>query len=268
MNKWMWQVYTAEIRKMVAYRADFWIQYLFNIFAHLGVAFFLWVAVWEAKGNPETIKEFTFKGMMFYYLLVPLISRVIFGSEFGAMSREIYDGSLTKYLIYPVSFFRYKLMQYLAHSTVYFFQMLVGISIFFSIFGIPSELVWINTIPLLVITLFLSALMNFALITTLELFAFWADNVWTLLVMVRFSVGLLGGGLIPLAFFPEQFQVAIYIMPFAYLTAFPVDLLMGKVGFEMWLIACFITICWTGVFIVTARVVWRRGNLKYTGVGI
>lgn len=264
----MWQVYTAEIRKMIAYRADFWIQYLFNIFAHLGVAYFLWAAVWSAKGHPETVKEFTFRGMMFYYLLVPLVSRVIFGSEFGAMSREIYDGALTKYLIYPVSFFRYKFMQYLAHSTVYFFQMVLGVSIFFLFFGVPDELVWSTTIPLLFITLFLSAMMNFALTTTLELFAFWADNVWTLLVMVRFSVGLLGGGLIPLVFFPEQFEMILRLLPFVYLTAFPVDMIMGKVGFELWWISSLITLCWIGLFIVSARLVWRRGNLKYTGVGI
>jgi ABC-2 type transport system permease protein len=263
----MVQVFTSELRKIVAYRVDFWVQYLFNIVAHLGVAYFLWRAIFDANGVTE-MQGYSFAGLIFYYLQVPLISRIIFGSELGSISREIYNGSLTRYLIYPVNFFGYKLMQYFAHSLIYLVQMGVALSIFLLIFGKPADVSFSSLTLLIFPTLFVAAILNFALTIVLELFAFWADNVWSLLVMVRFSVGLIGGGMIPIAFFPEWGEALLRKLPFVYLTAFPADLMMGRVTLEAWFIGFFISILWTIFFSGLAYLVWRRGILKYTGVGI
>ena len=47
---------------------------------------------------------YTFGALMLYYLMVPLVERVVNGQEMGFMSGEIYDGGLTRYLLYPVSY--------------------------------------------------------------------------------------------------------------------------------------------------------------------
>lgn len=263
-----WQVFTAEIRKIFAYRMDFWMQYLFSIFAHIGVAYYLWKALFTAQ-DTTTMQGFTFSGIMFYYLLVPVVGRIIFGGEMGTVSREIYEGSLTKYLIYPVSFFRYKMIQHLAYSCVYTLQMSVAILLFIWLFGVPSDVaLQLHYVPFVVISLFFGALLSFVIATTIELIAFWADNVWTLLVMVRFAVGLLGGGMIPRAFFPEAVARALEYSPFPYLTAYPVELIMGKVALDGWFMAMGIALFWIGFFSLTARIVWNRGKYAYTGVGI
>ncbi len=266
-NRWIGEVFKAEIRKIFAYRADFWVQYLFNILAHIGVAYYLWKAVFTAN-NVTTMQGYSFQGLMLYYLLVPLLGRVIFGSELGAIGREIYDGSLTRYLIYPVNYFLYKTMQYLASSVVYAIQMITALALFFLIFGIPPEMKVSAMVLLAVPTLFMAAMLNFAITTTLELFAFWADNVWSLLVIVRFAVGMLGGGLIPIAFFPETAQIILNKLPFVYLTAFPADLIMGKISMSHWLEGMGVLSLWTILFFFIALSIWKRGIRQYTGVGI
>lgn len=268
MNRWERQVFTAELRKITAYRADFWIQYLANILTHIGVAFFLWQAVFTTL-ETESMQGYSFHSLMFYYLLVPLISRIIYGSELGAAAREIYDGSLTRYLIYPVSFFKYKLMQYCAHSAMYTIQMVAAVIFFIALFGTPQDME-ISPLTLTIIpTLLLSVLLHYTFVMALELIAFWADNVWSLLVMVRFSISLLGGGLIPLAFFPEQLTPLINILPFRYLTAFPAELLMGRVeSWQEWLYGTAVTAVWTLLLWIAGREIWRRGTKTYTGVGI
>ena len=45
---------------------------------------------------------------MLYYLLVPLIARMIRGEESRFLSDDIYEGGLTRYLVYPLSFLQYK----------------------------------------------------------------------------------------------------------------------------------------------------------------
>jgi len=266
-NRWIGEVFKAEIRKILAYRVDFWVQYLFNILAHIGVAYYLWKSVFSANGV-TTMQGYSFHGLMLYHLLVPLLGRIIFGSELGAIGREIYDGSLTRYLIYPVNYFLYKIMQYLASSVVYSFQMIIAFSLFLLIFGKPDDITLNSMVLLVVPTLFMAAMLNFAITTTIELFAFWADNVWSLLVIIRFAVGLLGGGLIPIAFFPETAQLILNKLPFVYLTAFPADLMMGKMSLVFWGEGMLVLSMWTAIFFAIALAIWKRGIRQYSGVGI
>jgi ABC-type uncharacterized transport system permease subunit len=76
--------------------------------------------------------------MMFYYLLVPLIDRVNRGFDNFQLSREIYDGSLTRYLLYPVSFFWYKYIGQLARAVISVVQLMFGLAAFLVIFGRPD----------------------------------------------------------------------------------------------------------------------------------
>jgi ABC-2 type transport system permease protein len=61
----------------------------------------------------------------------------------------------------------------------------------------------------------------------LQLVAFWADNCWSLLVAHRIVASLLGGLLLPLSLFPRWSQPALDALPFRYMFAFPVDVLLG-----------------------------------------
>ena len=94
------------------------------------------------------------------------------------------------------------------------------------------------------------------------------DNVWSLLIMVRFSVGLLGGAMIPIAFFPEHVQVILNYLPFRYLAAFPINCFLGKVTFADWQTGIAVTLFWSLIFTGCALLIWNRGKYKYTGVGI
>ena len=136
--KWFPAVYAAEVRRIFAYRVDFWFDYLMTIAAHIGVAYFLWHAVFTAA-HVTHMRGFSFLGMMFYYLLVPLIQRIVLGVDMGRMAREIYDGSLTRYIVYPVSFFGYKWAQNCAALTIFAVQMVAAIAIFIAIFGMPAD---------------------------------------------------------------------------------------------------------------------------------
>ncbi len=267
-SRWLYQVFLTEMRKIVAYRFDFWIQFLVSIFAHITAAYFLWKAVFEYN-NTDIMKGYTFRGLMFYYLLVPLIEKIINGSSMGLVSREIYDGSLTRYLIYPVSFFRYKYVQHLAGTVIFFIQLGLTVSVFLMLFGKPVDVtISIKNVSMGITAVMCSGIMTFFINTSIEMIAFWADNVWTLLVMVRFSVALLGGAMIPLAFFPGDFQQLLSYLPFSYMASFPIRSFLGKVTVWQWISGIAVTCLWAAFFILVMFFIWNRGKYKYTGVGI
>jgi len=216
------RVLSLESRKLMSYRVDFWLNVLVSFATQLAVAYFVWLAVFEHTRS-ETIGGFTFAGMVLYYILVILLGRIVRGQERDmAVSTDVYEGALTKYLLYPTDYFGFK---YAAH---------LG-----------------DLVPGLV-----------------QLVSFWADNVWSLNVMLRFSTELLGGLMLPLSLFPQWTQDLLVWTPFPYLFYVPVMVLLGEVGVVEWAQGLAVAAGWIVVASLIALRVWRRGTLSYTGVGI
>jgi ABC-2 type transport system permease protein len=258
--------YLMELKKIVSYRVEFWLGFAGNVLSQFGVAFFLWKAVFSARDVQE-IGGYTFGALMLYYLLVPLMERVVHGQEMGYISGEIYDGGLSRYLIYPIAYFRIKYVTHLAQSTVFLFQLFLAMALFLAVFHAPFALSWSTvgkTIPVLVG----SGLLFFAMSVNLEMLAFWADNVWSVSVLNRMISHLLGGGLIPLSFFPLWAQSVLDWLPYSKLVSFPIRCLLGQVGTAEWIRGLGLTAMWAGLFAITGSLLWRKGLKAYTGVGI
>ena len=258
--------YQLEIKKILAYRVEFWVGFFGNILSQFGVAFFLWQAIFSARGI-SSIQGYSFGALMLYYLLVPLIERCVHGEEMGFISGEIYDGGLTRFLIYPVSYFRLKYLGQLAQTTIFFFQLAVTLMIFLALFRNPYSLSLLGTAKAIPVIL-LAGLLYFTMSINLEMLAFWTDNVWSISVLNRMIAHLLGGGLIPLTFFPTRIQTLLDYLPFTRLISFPIRCLLGEVSVHEWIWGMGLTTLWILFFGLLAKLVWRRGLRNYTGVGI
>ena len=88
------------------------------------------------------------------------------------------------------------------------------------------------------------------------------------MVMLRFALNLLGGAMIPLAFFPEWGRHLAMLTPFPALISFPARTFLGQVGFQEWLLNAGILATWGIVFSVLLNWIWLRGTKQYSGVGI
>ncbi len=266
--RWLWAVYTMEVRKILSYRADFWIQFLGSVAAQLGVAYFLWKAIFDFR-DVKQIQEFTFAGMMLYYLVAPLIGKAVQGAEMGTISQEIYEGSLNRYLVYPVSFFKYKLSSHASYMTIFLLQFAVAMLLFAFLIGVPRGFsVSLFSIIGSITAIILASYVYFVTIAGIEMVAFWADNVWSLVVVVRFATGLLGGAMIPLSLFPDWAHTTLQLLPFSYFISFPVRTFLGLNSVGAWMLGMAILSVWAVITTFLTSLVWTRGKYHYTGVGI
>lgn len=257
-----------ELRNVFAYRFVFWTNFLGSALSQLLVSYYLWESIFQSR-NIEVIGGFTFNQMVFYYLLAPMAFKVTAGLQMRVMFQDIYEGSLNKYLLYPLSYFHFKIISQLTHSLNYLVQMAFAIVVYCSIFGAPAGITFTLTNSLLaIITLFVGSYLYFGIVCALEMVSFWADNVWTLTVLLRWLIYFLGGNLIPLSLFPQWSQDVLNILPFSGLISLPVNIFIGKISIKTWLSGILIMIGWSFFFSVLNRLIWKRGNLQYTGVGI
>lgn len=257
-----------ELRKLITYRADFWVNFFGQTIFSLTIAYFLWKSIFHYSGS-ETLQGYTLESMIFYYLVAPLIFRIQQGSGIGFASRDIYQGTLNKYLIYPVDFYSFKFSTYIAHSVFYVLQLFFILILYNSFFYDPKIFQFsFSGIIMFMIAMSLACTMFYFLFTLTEFLAFWFDNVWSLGVILRFGTSFLGGAVIPLKFFPEILQQFLAFTPFPYLIDFPVFSLRNEILWPDFLSRCGISIAWTLAFALVSKFIWNKGQYKYTGVGI
>ena len=265
---WVPHLVSLEIRKIISYRADFWISFLAGVLGELTLAYFLWSAMFAALGV-DHLGGYSFHAIMLYFLLVPLVRRIVEVQAWGFISLEIYEGTLNRYLVYPVPFFLYKYLTHFAQGLVCGSQCLLAIALFLLLFGTPADThVSAQSIAMGTLGCLLSGYLYFAMLSCLEMVAFWADNVWSLSVIIRLATSLLGGGLIPLSLFPDWAQIFLAASPFPYQLSYPVRAFLGRMDGERFILETGMVVAWAFVFTAAATLVWRSGTRKYSGVGV
>lgn len=258
-----------ETRKLIAYRADFWITTLVAFAVHFGVACLLWGTVFRETATAAPA-GYGPDAIALYYLLVILMGRVVRGPEFGGgIATDIYEGAYTRYRLYPISYFAFKYAQHLGMLVPALLQLAMLGTATAAAFDLAAAApITAGSAGRAAAAVVLGNLLNFLLLFALEGVAFWAENIWSLNVMFGITARILGGFAIPLALFPSGWTGALEILPFRYLYEFPVSTLLGRVDPAGWARGMAIGTAWILLSVATARAVWTRGSRAYTAVGI
>jgi ABC-2 type transport system permease protein len=256
--------FILEFKKWMGYRIDFWLQLFVSLFVEVGIAYFLWDSVFTAQ-KVTSIGGFTFEQMLIYYVIASFISKMIRTGDEFLLSREIYEGSITKFLLYPLSTLWIKMIVKFSYAALAYTQLLICIVVLpFFIKGFV-----IDPLSLVIGTyiLVLSVILAFYLNAIVELVSFWADNVWTLIVLMRFAGQFLGGAYLPIPLFPESVQNILMMSPFPYTFYVPIKIFMGDWSIHTLIEAHVFLGIWIVSLGLLARFMWHRGLLKYNGAG-
>ena len=263
------EVWSLEARTAMSYRVDFWLNTVVDFAVQFGVVYFLWRAMFAESGH-ETIGGYTFDRLVAYYVAVILLGKLVRGRQFeSAISSDIYEGGLNRYLVFPVPYLPFKYAQHLG-------MMLPGL-VQFAMFGVliafcleipPDFTPTPASIAMTVVAVAIANLLHFLMSFPIQCVAFWADNVWSLEVAKRFLTTLLGGYMLPLEAFPDAMQRVLAWLPFRFFFHFPARVFLNQVAPGEWAQGVILALMWCVVFAILSGMIWRRGRLKYTGVGI
>ena len=266
--KWWRHVVAMELRKILAYRSDFWVTFLGQTLIQLLVARALWEMIFSTQGVKE-MQGYTLEMMGLYYLIVPIGTRMLTGENIGFLAREIYEGTFTRYLLYPLSVFQYKTLTYLTYSLFYGIQLLLLYALYRSFYAqAPVTLPDLGNLCLGFFLFMLASCAYVMMAMLIELISLWADNIWSLIVMLRFFTSFFGGGFIPLEFLPTWAQEILTWTPFPYLISLPARTIMGLTTSYEISRGVLILVVWIFIFRMMVSFLWKKGDLKYTGVGI
>jgi ABC-2 type transport system permease protein len=266
VNKYAY-VIGIGIQNTLVYRVNFVFRACFGLIP-LMATIFLWRAIFEGK-DEATVAAYTLAEMISYYLVVTIVDALTAVTDDDwQIAADIRDGQISQFLLKPIDYLRYRLCLFLSGRLIYTSIAFVPVTVFIlfqaEYFVLPGDTA---TLGLFLISVTLTALLQFLISYTMALLAFWILEISTFIFILFALEHLAGGHLFPLDLLPPALGQLLAFTPFPYQMYFPVSIYLGKTtGLELWQ-GMAVQIFWVIAAYLFARWVWQRGIRRYSAVG-
>jgi ABC-2 type transport system permease protein len=260
---------TIGFQNNLTYRFNFLSRTLFG-FIPLTAVIFLWRTIYEGKpADAATVATYTLSQMISYYLVVAIVDALTAVTEDDwQIAADIRDGNISQFLLKPVDYLWFRLSLFLAGRVTYIAVAVVPVTVFIyclrKYFVLPPDFA---TLGLFLVSVAMTALLQFLMSYTMAMLAFWVLEVSTFIFILYAFEYIASGHLFPLDILPPALERALYFTPFPYQLYFPVGIYMGKVTGTALVNGLLIQAGWVVATYALARFAWSRGIRKYAAVG-
>ncbi len=263
-----WHAINIGFQNHLTYRFNFLARTLFGFIPLLAVVY-LWRTIFAGKGADATVSTFTLAEMTSYYLIVTIADALTAVNEDDwQIAADIKDGNISQFLLKPVDYLYFRFCLYLSGRLTYIAvaALPIGLLIFFlrEYFVLPPDGL---TFGLFLVSLIMTALLQFLLSYAMAMLAFWVLEVSTFIFILYAFEYIASGHMFPLDILPPVIKEALYFTPFPYQLYFPVGVYMGKITGAELVRGLAMQAGWVVVAYSLARFAWNRGIRKYSAVG-
>jgi len=267
MRKYL-HVLNVGIQNNLTYRFNFLARSLFGLIPLIALIF-VWQKIYAGKQTDSTIGTYTLAQMISYYLLATVVDALTAVNEDDwQIAADIKDGNISQFLLKPVDYLTYRLCLFFSGRLTYLAVTAIPLVLF--ILCLRRYFFWpadAATWALFLMSVILTALLQFFISYMMAMLAFWVLEVSTFIFILFAFEYIASGHMFPLAVLPEGLQRALEFTPFPYQLYFPVAVYMGKKHGAELLEGFLIQICWVLIAYGMARFAWRRGIRHYSAAG-
>lgn len=226
----------------------------------------VYLFIWSAAAGEGSLAGLTQESLAGYYLVLILVNQLTYSISNWTVGDNIRYGQINRWLLQPMSPLYHSLSSEIAGKVV-FMLFSIPITALLAIIIQPRfNLTWSQ--GLLFIPAVLAAwALRFLWGYWLALLAFWATRADSLLALQDSFIFLFGGHLAPIALLPAWMRTIAQILPFRYMSAFPVEVLVGQLTTKEILVGFAYQAGWTVVAFILYRLVWTRGVRHYEAIG-
>lgn len=266
MNKY-WHVLNIGIQNTLVYRVNFVVRSLFGLVPLLALIL-LWRAIYEGRADTD-VGGYSLPEVITYYLIVNVVVALTAVTEDDwQIAADIKDGRISQFLLKPIDYLRYRLCLFAAGRMVYTVAALVPTAAFLW-FQRENLLAPASGLHLgsFVLSLSLTALLQFFISFTMALLAFWVLEVATFIFILFAFEYVAGGHMFPLDMLPPSILSLLNLTPFPYMLYFPVQVYLGRIQGEALARGLLVQAFWVAATYLLALLVWKRGIRHYSAVG-
>jgi len=262
-----WTVAILGWQDSLVYRFNALIWVLYAVLPSVTLML-VWLAAYQSGGHTE-ISGYNLREMMTYYVCVTALIIAITPHPEWDIAEQIRNGQITQFIVRPISFFSYRLVQETSYQIVKSGMMLPALAIVVWCFRAYLQLPAFDALRYgrFLLAIFLAYGMLSQIKFLLGISAFWIGEPGGFMEIWNVLARLFGGGMLPLALLPSWLRVVSDVLPFSSLYAFPMDLLLARATPEQIATGFTRQIIWLAVLALAVRWTWRRGLRAYEGYG-
>lgn len=255
--------FKTQVAVQVQYRAALGI-WLIGLVLEPVIYLVVWSTVAESSGG--RVGGFTGGDFAAYFIVLMVVNHLTFTWIFWEYEWRIRQGMFSPLLLRPIHPIHQDIAANLAFKLLTLLVIVPTtaalIVLFDPVFGPPT---WAAALfgPALVLAFALRFLVEW----TLAMAAFWTTRVTAVNQMYYLALLFLSGQMAPLSLFPEPLQVLATLLPFRWMVAFPVELLLGRLSPAEALAGFGAQGIWIGLSFGLLATIWRAGVRRYSAVG-
>ena len=237
----------------------------FMLMLYAVIAIIVWIAIYSFTGV-KSINGVDLTSTIIYFAIISaLMPFLSWSSMVNKLSGDIRDGSIGSSLIRPMPYY-FKLFFEDISSSV--FNLVVSVAVILLVVTLgrltPSAYVSAMFVFYFIIGFLIAELLGF-IIGSLALYL---TDIYGIMVSVNWMITIIGGGMIPLVFFPAFIEKVLLLTPFPFLAFVPAATLSGVIGIGEALSLAAIGLAWLAVLAAIAYVMWIKLKTRVNAVGI
>jgi len=260
-------VYRSQFKVSLATELQYRLEVLIWLFGST-LEPIVYLVVWStvARANGGSVGGYTAAGFAAYYIVMMLVNHMTFTWIMFEFETRIREGAFSPKLLRPIHPIHADVADNVTYKLVGLVA-LVPVAIILSIvFGATYPVTPVRVLAFVPVIALAFAL-RFAVEWTLALLAFWTTRVSAINQMYNLAVLFLAGQMAPLSLFPAPVQTLAAILPYRWMVAFPVELILGRVDRSGIFTGIAIQLGWLAVSLIVLNVTWRFAARRYSAVG-
>lgn len=263
MIRWKWRVASLlnGLKDATAYRTEFFLEFFGSAAVPALIQWILWYAIY-ITGGKTTVAGLTYNEMLAYTWMSILFSQVRGGNYDFELMEMIRSGSLSNYLLRPVSVVEFVFIRGIAEKLFVAFVCL-GVGVIACLFTDLSASRMLGAMFLAL----MGNVIHYQFGAILATFGFLWEEAYAVLMVKNMIVQILSGELIPLNLFPADLQWVWKITPFYLYVYGPAQYALGRWTNAEYIHAIWIGCLWMIGLTVLIKGSWKLGIKRYLSLG-
>jgi ABC-2 type transport system permease protein len=228
----------------------------------------VYLAVWTAvaEGQGGSVGSYSEADLAAYFLASVLVNHWTLNWVMWEFQYRIETGQLSFQLLRPIHPLHQDLADNLGYKLV-MLVLLVPVTALLAWWFQPRFALEPWAAAALVPVLLLALALRFVLEWVLALAAFWTTRVLALNQIYAAVLLFFAGRFAPTDLLPGPLDQLTWLLPFRWMVAFPVELAIGRIGPREALLGAALQTAWLAAALLALRLVWERGQRRFTAVG-
>jgi len=228
----------------------------------------IYLVVWStiARANGGAVDGYGVGDFAAYFLVLSLVNHLTDNWVYYEFQERVRQGLLSALLLRPLHPIHADIAQNLTYKCIMLVVMLPTVGALALVFH-PAAHVMLFTLLLFFPSLLLAIAIRFLVEWSLGLTVFWTTQMSAVLQAYYVALFFLSGQMGPLTLFPVPVQLLAQLLPFQWMLAFPVQLLLGQLDQHAIVLGLVAQAMWLCLSLALMTVLWHRGLRRYSGMG-